>query len=102
MTNHADIEFIVVANSEWWAGLTDKQQQIISKAAEHAETDVRDNVVEIEAEAYEIAKANGMTVMMPSASDIEAFKNASISFYDAYKDKAVALGAQLLKAAEGL
>lgn len=49
MTNHADIEFIVLVNSKWWAGLTDKQRQIINKGAEPAEIDVRDNVAEIEA-----------------------------------------------------
>lgn len=43
-----------------------------------------------------------MTVVMPSATDIEAFKNTTISFYDGFKDKEGTLGAQLLKAAEGL
>ena len=99
VTNHADIEFIVVVNSDWWAGLTDGQRKIISEAAGVAETSVRNKMSEIEAGAYEVAKANGMKVVVPSADDIAAFKAASGSVYDAYKAKAGDLGAQLLEAA---
>ena len=99
VTNHADIEFIVVVNSDWWAGLTDGQRKIISDAAGVAETSVRNKMSEIEAGAYEVAKANGMKVVVPSADDIAAFKAASGSVYDAYKAKASDLGAQLLEAA---
>ena len=99
VTNHADIEFIVVVNSDWWAGLTDGQRTIISDAAGVAETSVRNKMSEIEAGAYEVAKANGMKVVVPSADDIAAFKAASGSVYDAYKAKAGDLGAQLLDAA---
>ena len=99
VTNHADIEFIVVVNSDWWGGLTDGQRKIISDAASVAETSVRNKMAEIEAGAYEVAKANGMKVVVPSADDIAAFKAASGSVYDAYKAKAGDLGAQLLEAA---
>ena len=40
-----------------------------------------------------------MNVVTPTAADIEAFKAASSSVYDAYKEKAGAMGAQLLEAA---
>ena len=102
VTNHADIEFIVVVNSDWWAELTEGQRQIISAAAMHAEADVRNNVAQVEAEAYAIAKQNGMTVVIPSDSDIAAFKAASGPVYEAYKDRAGALGVQLLEATSGL
>ena len=101
VTNHADIEFIVVTNTDWWNGLTDGQRSIISNAAATAEKSVRDKMASIEAEAYEIAKSNGMNVVTPSAADIAAFKAASASVYDDYKAKAGALGAQLLEAASG-
>ena len=99
VTNHADIEFIVVANTDWWNSLNDDQRSIISSAASMAETSVRDKMASIEAEAYDIAKSNGMNIVVPSADDIAAFKAASGSVYDAYKEKAGALGAQLLEAA---
>jgi len=99
VTNHADIEFIVVTNTDWWNGLTDGQRSIISDAAAMAEASVRDKMSSIEAEAYEVAKQNGMNVVTPSAADIAAFKQAASSVYDAYKEKAGDMGAKLLEAA---
>ena len=102
VTNHADIEFIVVVNTNWWSGLSDEQRKIISDAASVAEKSVRDKMSQIEAEAYDIAKSNGMNVVIPSKSDIEAFKKASSSVYENYKSKAGELGEKLLNAASNL
>ena len=101
-TNHADIEFIVVVNTEWWDALPEAHRDIISEAAEIAEKDVRDRVAEIEADAYAAAEQNGMTVYTPTEDEIEAWKKASASVYDGYKEKSGDLGAKILKAAEDL
>lgn len=102
VTNHADIEFIVVVNTEWWESLPSEHRSIIAAAGQVAEKDVRDRVAEIEADAYAAAKENGMTVYTPSDEEIEAWKTAAASVYDGYKEKAGELGAKILKAAEGL
>ena len=99
VTNHADIEFIVVVNTEWWEGLTDGQREIITAAAHKAEDDVRNRVAEIEADAYAAAKENGMTVYTPTEAEIAAWKAVSQPVYDAYKEKAGDLGATMLEAA---
>ena len=99
VTNHADIEFLVVVNNKWWAALTEGQRKIISDAATYAENDVRNYITQIEADAYKVAKENGMKVVVPTDADIAAFKAASTSVYDQYKAKAGPLGAQLLEAA---
>ena len=102
VTNHADIEFIVVVNNDWWKGLPKDHKKIISSAARMAELDVRDRVSEIEAEAYAAAKENGVTVYTPTEAEIEAWKKASAPVYEGYKEKAGELGAKILKAAEAL
>lgn len=102
ITNHADIEFIVVANTDWWNGLTDEQRDIISTAARNAELDVRDRVAKIEADAFAAAKENGMTVYEPGAEEIEAWKAKAQPVYDAYREAAGDLGATLIEAASGL
>ncbi len=56
----------------------------------------------IEAEAYEAAKAEGMKVYNPTEEEIDAWKAASTPVYDGFKAKSGDLGAQVLKAAEGL
>ena len=73
VTNHADIEFLVVVNNDWWNALSDDNRKIIQDAAIVAENNVRDAMSKIEAEAYAAAKENGMTVYEPSAEEIEAF-----------------------------
>lgn len=102
VTNHADIEFIVVVNNDFWAGLSDAHKAVISAAATTAENDVRDRVSQIEADAYAAAKENGMTVYTPTADDIAAWKSVSQPVYDTYKEKTGDLGAEILKAAQGL
>ena len=102
VTNHADIEFIVVVNTDWWEALPEGHREMISAAALAAETDVRDRVSQIEADAYAAAKENGMTVYTPTDAEIDAWKQASASVYDDFRAKTGDLGVAILKAAEGL
>ncbi|MEM9148631.1 MAG: TRAP transporter substrate-binding protein DctP [Pseudomonadota bacterium] len=102
VTNHADIEFVVVVNTEWWDGLTDEQREIISAAGAKAEADVRDKMAAIEAEAYAAAEENGMTIYRPTAAEIEAWRTAAQPVYDSYREKAGDMGSTLLDAAAGL
>lgn len=99
VTNHADIEFIVVANSDWWNGLSEAHRKVMMDAARKAEIDVRDRVSQIESDAYAAARENGMTVYEPTSDEIEQWKKASASVYDSYVEKAGDLGKQILGAA---
>ena len=65
VTNHGDIEFVVVANDKWLKSLTQKQRDAIAAASKVAEKAVRDDMANIEAGAYE-AKANGMNIKLSS------------------------------------
>lgn len=102
VTNNADIEFIVVVNTDWWNALPAEHRAFIQEAAVTAENHVRDEMANIEAEAYEMSKANGMAIYHPTDEEIAAWKAASAPVYDGFKAKAGDLGAQVLKAAEGL
>lgn len=102
VTNHADIEFIVVVNTDFWNGLSDDHKAVIEAAALKAEKDVRDRVSQIEADAYAAAEENGMSVYRPTAEEISAWKAVSQPVYDAYQEKAGDLGAKVLDAANNL
>ncbi len=102
VTNNADIEFIVVVNTDWWNGLPAEHRAIIETAAANAEAHVRDAMSGIEAEAYEAAKANGMTVYTPTAEEMAAWRAVSQPVYESFVEQAGPLGAQLLEAARGL
>lgn len=102
VTNHADIEFIVVVNTDFWNELPDEHKVLIEAAALKAEADVRDNMSQIEANAYEAAAENGMTIYQPTADEIAAWKAISESVYANYREKAGELGSKVLEAAQGL
>ena len=51
LTNHADIEFIVVINNDVWNGLSEKEQAIITKAGQRVEQELRTSIANKEAEA---------------------------------------------------
>lgn len=102
VTNHADIEFIVVINTDTWNELSDEHRDVIKQAALVAESDVRDRMSAIEAEAYAAAEENGMTIYTPSTEEIAVWREASQPVYEAFEDTAGELGKQVLGAAQGL
>lgn len=101
VTNHADIEFIVVVNNDWWAKLPDAHKAIISAAAKNAENSVRDEMSAIEARAYASAKEHGMAIYNPTAEELAEWKSVSQPVYDAFLAKTGDAGKAMLEAAQG-
>ncbi len=102
ITNHADIEFIVVVNTDTWNSLSDEHKTIVQTAATNAEADVRDRMSQIEADAYAAAKENGMSVYTPTAEDVAAWRAASEPVYEEFVNSSGDIGAAVLKAAKAL
>jgi C4-dicarboxylate-binding protein DctP len=102
VTNDADVEFIVVINTDFWNGLSDAQRDIISTAAMNAEKDVRDRMSSIEAEAYAEAKANGMTVYTPTDEEMAAWREVAKPVYEEFLNHTGDLGKQVFDAASKL
>ncbi len=101
VTNHADIEFVVVVNTDWWNKLSPEIQDHIREAARVAQADVRDRMAQIEKDAYAAAKENGMTVVEISEEDLAKWKEVSQPVYDDYLKAAGAAGEKVLEAARG-
>ena len=99
VTNHADIEFVVVVNKDWWNGLSDANRTAITEAAEVAQASVRDAMSQIEADAYKAAEENGMTVYTPTEDELAQWREVAAPVIDAYKENAGDLGAKVLEAA---
>ncbi|MCY4302828.1 MAG: TRAP transporter substrate-binding protein DctP [Aestuariivita sp.] len=100
VTNHANIEFVVVVNQDWWNDLSSDIQEHIRDAAEVAQSAVRDRMTSIEATAYESAKTNGMTVVEISTDELEAWKSVAQPVYDNYIDATGDVGMMLIKIAQ--
>ncbi|MCP4009440.1 MAG: C4-dicarboxylate ABC transporter substrate-binding protein [Proteobacteria bacterium] len=101
LTNHADIEFVVLINEKVWQGLSSTQQAIINKAARRVEKELRDKMGRLEEEALEFARSK-MTVVPISNDDLASWKKATSSVVDTYIRNAGPLGKQLVEAAGNL
>ena len=99
-TDHANIEFVVVVNSDWWNGLSEENRGHIEAAAAVAQEDLRNRVAEIEAEAYAAAVENGMTVVELTDEDLAAWMAVAQPVYDGYLEAAGASGKAVLDAAK--
>ena len=99
VTNHADIEFVVLVNEEFWQELPEAHRAIIETAAANADAAVRDRITEIENEAYAAAKENGMKIHELSSAEVEAWRAGSQPVIDQYLAETGDLGRQVYEAA---
>ncbi len=99
-TNHADIEFVVVVNTDWWNALSEGNRAHITAAAAVAQEDVRNRMSQIEADAYAAAIENGMTVVELSDADLAAWQAVAQPVYDGYIASAGEVGKTVLDAAK--
>lgn len=102
VTNHADIEFIVVANEKFWQSLSAEEQAIVTKAARNAEEHVRNEMAQIEADAFAAAKENGMAVVELTDAEVAAWRKATQPVLESYLAESGELGQRIYKAASGL
>ncbi len=102
VTNHADIEFVVLVNDQFWQGLPQNHKDIITAAAAKADAAVRDDIARIEAEAYEAARANGMTVVELTQDEVNAWRKDADPVVLKYRAASGQLGEDLLRAAASL
>ncbi len=102
VTNHADVEFLVLINEDVWKGLSSEHQKVITAAARKVEAELRDAMAKIESDAYEAARAEGMGVYTPTSAEIDAWRAASAPVIEQYKQAAGDLGAKLVMEAEAL
>ncbi|NQV84877.1 MAG: TRAP transporter substrate-binding protein DctP [Rhodospirillales bacterium] len=98
LTNHADVEFLVLINEKIWKGLSGSQQKIITKAAQRVEKELRNKIDELEATARKEAGKH-MKIVEISGEDRKAWIKATRSVVDTYIKNAGPLGAQLVEAA---
>lgn len=102
VTNHADIEFLVLINEKVWQGLSDAHKAIVQTAARNAEDHVRNAMTEIESKAYEAAEKEGMGVTTLTDAEVEAWRAATAPVLEDYLKESGDLGAEVAAAAQAL
>ncbi|MBT3306838.1 MAG: TRAP transporter substrate-binding protein DctP [Alphaproteobacteria bacterium] len=101
VTNHADIEFIVLINDKVWKGLTDKERSVITKAGRRVEQELRNKIVKLEKDAMDFSRTK-MKVIDLTPAERAMWRKATKSVVNGYVKNAGALGAKLVKAADKL
>ncbi len=98
LTNHADIEFIVVINNDVWNGLSEKEQAIMTKAGKRVEQELRTSIANKEAEARKYLADKINIIELTDAQRAE-WKKATSSVVDAYIERAGDEGQAIVDAA---
>ncbi|MEE4379000.1 MAG: TRAP transporter substrate-binding protein DctP [Candidatus Competibacteraceae bacterium] len=99
VTNHADIEFVVLINENYWQALPGSHKEIITQAAVKADAAVRDAIYQIEAQAYAFAAEQGMSTYKLTPEEVKAWKAVAQPVVEEYLASAGELGRQLYDAA---
>lgn len=102
IANVANVEFVVVINEKLFQSLTDDEKSIVTKAAVAAEAKLRNAFAQLEKEALEAGRQNKMTIYVPSATEMAAFRQSVVAVRDVFLKDAGALGQQVYDAALAL
>ena len=97
VTDHADVEFVVLINEGVWQGLANSERAVIAKAARRVETDLRDKMDRLEAEALALVRSK-MNVVELSAAARDDWRRAGGSVVETYLKRAGPLGHRLVEA----
>ncbi len=91
LTNHLDIEFIVVINNDVWKALTDSERAVVSKAGKRVEQELRTSIVNTENAAREFL-ADKIKIIELTDEQRSVWKKATESVVNAYVKRAGAMG----------
>ena len=101
VTNHADIEFVVLINEKTWQSLSGDEQAIITKAARRVEKELRDKMGSLEAAAFDAVK-DKIEIIKLTPEQLKDWQSSTASVIDTYIKTAGPLGKQLVEAAKNL
>ncbi|SHF61880.1 C4-dicarboxylate-binding protein DctP [Modicisalibacter ilicicola DSM 19980] len=97
ITNHAQVEFLIVINDELWGELSDQEQAWMSEAALAAEKKMREETKAENLEAQQfLADETDMEVVELTEEQLEAWQQASEPAVQAYIEAAGETGRKLV------
>jgi C4-dicarboxylate-binding protein DctP len=101
VTNHADIEFIVLINEKTWQGLTEAQRAVMTKAARRVETELRNDMGKLEQDSFNNVR-DKIKIIELTPAQVQDWKKSTASVIDTFIQSSGPLGKQLVEAAEKL
>lgn len=96
-----DIEFVVLINEATWQGLSDEQRQILESAAAKVEKQLRDEMNQLEADAFAFV-SDKMKVIELTEDELQEWRKLAEPVISEYVKNSGPLGQQLVDAARQL
>ncbi|WP_019414808.1 DctP family TRAP transporter solute-binding subunit [Paenisporosarcina sp. TG20] len=100
INNYAYLEFILAVNQDFWNGLPEKTQTLLTETAKESEDWIRSQAESEDLESAKELEANGMEVYVVPEEDLAEWKAAAKPAQDAYAKIAGELGNELLELVE--
>lgn len=97
-TGHAASNFVVVVNEKFWRSLTDEQRTLLHTAAEIADKEAADRLVEFEDAAYAELEQKGIKIVSLSRRELQLWRACSSDVLTNFMNRAGAAGATLVAA----
>lgn len=101
MTNHAAVEFVVLVNNATWESLSPEHREIVSRAAERAEKQLRDGVIKEEEDARAEVE-DKINIIDLTDEQRAAWRDATKGVVDAFIRRAGEPGRRVVDAASQL
>jgi C4-dicarboxylate-binding protein DctP len=95
-TEHAALEFVVIINEKIWQTLDKSQQTVILESSRKVERALREEMADIEAKAYEFARAKGMRINELAPNDVAEWRACSAGVLEDYMNSAGELASLLM------
>lgn len=96
-----DIEFVVLINEKTWQGLSDEHRQVLETAAAKVEQQLRDQMNQLEADAFAFV-SDKMNIVELTDEELQEWQKLAEPVIADYIKNAGALGRQLVDAARQL
>ncbi|WP_316977303.1 TRAP transporter substrate-binding protein [Shumkonia mesophila] len=101
VTNHADVEFVVLINEKTWQSLTDSERAVMTKAARRVEKELRDNMGRLEQASFDHVR-DKIKIIELTPEQLADWKKSTASVIDTFIKSSGPLGKQLVEAADKL
>lgn len=95
-TRHRTAEFVVTINERLWQSLPAEHRQVIESAAREAEAALRAHLDKVEREARALAEKSGMTMVVLTKEQQDAWKRCAAPILEAYLGRSDELGAEVM------
>lgn len=96
INNYAYLEFLLAVNKDFWDGLPEKTQDLLTEVAGETEVWIREQAEKEDSESAKALEEKGMDVYVVPQEDLKEWKEAAAPVRDVFVENAGQLGQELL------